>query len=62
LLEALSVRGLFCPIAADRHAAPPSRTAPSSIDEEERALGTLARLYVGEVFGADKIGQRSGQG
>jgi hypothetical protein len=56
LFGALSVCGLFCPIAADRHAAPPARAASGSIDEQKRALRSLARFHIGEVLGADEIG------
>jgi hypothetical protein len=51
------MRGLFCSIAADRHAAPPARTASSSVDEQKRTLRPLARFHVGEVLCADEVGQ-----
>jgi hypothetical protein len=62
LLGTLSVRGLVCSIPADRHAAPATRMATGSIDEKELAFRALARFHVGEVFGADKVGERSCQG
>jgi hypothetical protein len=36
-LEPISVSSLLCSVAADCHAAPPSRVASGSIDEEKRA-------------------------
>ena len=61
LLKPISVRGLFCSIAADRHAAPPSGMPTSSIDEEKRARGSFAGLHLGEIFRADEVRQRSRQ-
>jgi hypothetical protein len=62
LFGALSVCRLFCSIAADRHAAPSTRAASSSIDEQKRASRPLARFHIGEVLCADEVGQRSRQG
>jgi len=58
LLSSLPVRGLLRPIPADRHAAPPSHTTSSSIDEQKRAGRPLASLHVGEVLCAYKVCQR----
>ena len=58
-MSPLPVRRLLCPIAADGHAAPPARVASGSINEKERAACALASLHVGEILGADKIGQQS---
>ena len=60
-LGTLPMRRLLCPIAADRHAAPPSHMASGSIDEQKRAGRPFAGFHVGKVFRADEVGQRSCQ-
>ena len=57
-LEPVSVRRLFCSIATDRHAAPPSGMTSGSIDEEKRAGRPLASFHLGEVLCADELRQR----
>ena len=57
-LEPVTVRGLFGAIATDPHAAPPSCPAPSMVDEHQRAVVSLTRFYVGEVFFTHKFRQR----
>ena len=53
-LDALPVRCLFRPVAADRHAAPTPRVASRVVGEEQRAGGSLAGLHVRKVFSADE--------
>jgi hypothetical protein len=56
-LEPISVSGLFCSIAADRHAAPPARVMPGSIDKDQCAGWSLASFHVGEVLCAGEVRQ-----
>ena len=58
VLEPIAVRGLFGAIAADRHAAPPSRPSPGTVGEDERAALSLAGSDVGEVLVAHAPRQR----
>src|SRR5215813_8401032 len=58
LLEPAAVRGLLGAIAADRHAAPPSRASPRVVGEHQRAPVSLARLHVREIFLAHEPRQR----
>jgi len=58
VLQSDAVRGLFGPIAADRHAAPPSRPPPPMVGKYQRAGVSLARFDVGEIFLAHELGQR----
>src|SRR5579859_731370 len=58
LFPTMTVRRLFGPIAAERHAAPAPRMALRMIGEGQRAGGAFAMFDVGEVFAADKLRQR----
>src|SRR5262249_8059049 len=54
----IAMRGLFGAVAADRHAAPPARASACVVGEHQRAAVTFACLHIGEVFLADKSGER----
>src|SRR6185437_4121583 len=58
--EPLAVSGLLRAIAADGHAAPAARVTASVVGKEQRTGGTLAGLYVGEVFRAHELRQGLG--
>jgi hypothetical protein len=58
-LSTLSVRGLLCPIAAGRHAAPSSPMAAGPIEKEKRTGRPFASFHIGEVLGADEVRERS---
>src|SRR6478672_5308540 len=53
-LESMSMRSLLRAVAADRHAAPPSRTGTRVVSEQERAGRAFAGLHVGKVLRADE--------
>jgi hypothetical protein len=61
-LEPISVRSLFCAIAADCHAAPPARMTAGSINEEKGTGRSLATFHVREVLHADEVRERSRYG
>jgi hypothetical protein len=52
------MRGLFGAVATNRHAAPSSRSSPRAVREDQRAVMSLARLRVGEIFFAHELRQR----
>ena len=58
VLEPAAVRGLLGAIAADRHAAPSSRSPPRVVGKHQGAAMSLARFDIGEVFLAHKFPQR----
>src|SRR5580692_4597980 len=58
VLEPQAVSSLFGAIAADRHAAPPSRPSSRMVGEDQRAAMSLAGFDVGKVFFAHKPRQR----
>jgi hypothetical protein len=57
-LDTVSVRCLFCSVAANRHVAPAPRITPRMVGENERAGEPLTRLRVRKVLGADQLSQR----
>jgi hypothetical protein len=58
-LEPISVRSLFCAIAANRHTAPPAPMTVGSIEEEKGTGWSLASFHIGEVLYADEVRERS---
>jgi hypothetical protein len=50
VLEPVTVRGLFCAIAADRHTAPSSRLHPRMVSKYQGASMSFASFYAGEIF------------
>ncbi len=57
-LAPFPMRRLLRTVAADRHAAPPSRVAPRVVGEQQRAGRAFAGFHLGEVLGADEPRQR----
>src|SRR3954467_8857555 len=58
LLQPVSVSSLLRAIAAERHAAPPSRPAARMVGKEKRAGRSFAGLHVRKIFRTSKLGQR----
>jgi hypothetical protein len=59
-LEALPMRGLLGPVAADGHAAPAPCMAACVVGEQQGTIGPFTGLYVGKVFRTNQLRHRFG--
>jgi hypothetical protein len=58
LPDPIAVRGLFGAIAADRHAAPSSRSPARMIGKQQRTALSFAGSHAGEIFLTHEFRQR----